>query len=48
MSSGSFDKDFCLQKVDSAISMVERLIDGDYPHLDSKEALGRVDGFGQE
>jgi hypothetical protein len=42
MSSDSFDKDFCLQKIDSAISMVERLIDGDYPHLDSKEALGRI------
>jgi hypothetical protein len=42
MNSDSFDKDFCLQKIDSAISMVDRLIDGDYPHLDSKEALTRI------
>jgi hypothetical protein len=42
MSSDSFDKDFCVQKVDSAISMVERLIDGDYPHRDSSEALLRI------
>ena len=42
MSSDSLDKDFCLQKVDSAISMVERLIDGDYPHPDSKQALSRI------
>jgi hypothetical protein len=42
MNSDSFDKDFCLQKVDSAISMVERLIDGDYPHLDSRDALVRI------
>jgi hypothetical protein len=42
MNSDSFDKDFCLQKVDSAVSMVERLIDGDHPHLDSKDALARI------
>jgi hypothetical protein len=42
MNSASFDKDFCVQKVDSAISMVERLIDGDYPHLDSRDALVRI------
>ncbi|MFZ1920655.1 MAG: hypothetical protein WAU57_03360, partial [Xanthobacteraceae bacterium] len=42
MSSDSLDKHFCLQKVDSAISMVERLIDGDYPHRDSWKALKRI------
>lgn len=42
MNSDSFDKDFCIQKVDSAISMVDRLIDGDYPHIDSKEGLRRI------
>jgi hypothetical protein len=42
MSSDSLDKDFCIQKVDSAISMVERLMDGDYPHRDSKKALERI------
>jgi hypothetical protein len=42
MNSDSFDRDFCVEKIDSAISMVERLIDGDYPHPDSKEALIRI------
>lgn len=42
MSFDSVDRDFCLQKVDSAISMVERLIDGDYPHLDSRAALTKI------
>src|ERR1044071_4792801 len=42
MNSDIFDRDFCLQKLDSAISMVERLIDSDYPHLDSREALKRI------
>lgn len=42
MSSDSLDKHFCIQKVDSAISMVERLMDGDYPHRDSKKALERI------
>jgi hypothetical protein len=36
------DKDFCLQKLNSAISTVERLLDGDYPHTDSKDALARI------
>jgi hypothetical protein len=42
MNSDSFDRDFCVEKIDSAISMVERLLDGDYPHPDSKEALTRI------
>ena len=42
MPSGLSDKDFCLQKIDSAIALLERLLDGDYPHLDSKRALKRI------
>jgi hypothetical protein len=42
MSSDSFDKDFCLQKVQSAISLVQRLLDGDFPHRDSKKALEKI------
>jgi hypothetical protein len=44
MNSASSNKDFCIQKVDSAISLVERLIDGDYPHLDSRDALVKILG----
>jgi hypothetical protein len=36
------DKDFCLQKLNSAIATVARLLDGDYLHTDSKQALNRI------
>src|SRR5690348_7303268 len=38
----SVDRDFCLQKIDSAIAVVSRLIDGDHPHRDSKDALQEI------
>src|ERR1700738_4006246 len=42
MNSESFDKDFCQKKIDSAISTVERLIESDYPHFDSRAALDKI------
>lgn len=35
----SLDKDFCLQKVESAIALIDRLLTGDHPHEDSQVAL---------
>ncbi len=37
--STSLSKDFCVQKLDTAILMISRLSDADYPHTDSREAL---------
>ena len=33
------DKDFCLQKLDAAIALVESLTDNEFPHPDSRLAL---------
>jgi hypothetical protein len=41
---GSLDKNFCIQKIDSAIELVDRLLDGDHPHDDSKTALEKLKG----
>lgn len=38
----SVDRDLCLQKLDSAVAVVRRLIDGDHPHRDSHEALEQI------
>lgn len=38
----SSDGDFCLQKLDSAISLAERLRVGDYPHRDSERGIDRI------
>jgi hypothetical protein len=40
--SDSIDKDFGLQKLDSAINLISRLIDGDHPHRDSRQALEQI------
>lgn len=42
MSYGLSDRDFCLQKLQSAISLVKRLLDADYPHRDSEKALKKI------
>lgn len=42
MSLDLFDRDFCLQKIQSAISLVQRLLDSDYPHRDSQKALKKI------
>jgi hypothetical protein len=41
-SSDSVDVAFCLQKIDSVIALITRLLDGDYPHRDSKLALKKI------
>lgn len=38
----SLDKSFCVQKIDSAIGLVDRLLDGEHPHDDSKLALQQL------
>lgn len=36
------NRDFCVQKIDSAISLARRLLDGEYPHRDSNLAIQRI------
>ncbi|MEI9901799.1 MAG: hypothetical protein WDN31_18740 [Hyphomicrobium sp.] len=37
--SDSADIDYCTQKIDSVIALLDRLLTGDYPHQDSERAL---------
>jgi hypothetical protein len=39
---GLLDRDFCIQKINELVSVINRLLDGDYPHIDSRSALERI------
>jgi hypothetical protein len=42
MISGRHERDFCDQKLSLVIGAIERLLAGDYPHNDSKDALKQI------
>jgi hypothetical protein len=39
---GLLDREFCIQKINELIALINRLLDGDYPHVDSRSALERI------
>lgn len=39
---GLLDREFCIQKINELIGVINRLLDGDYPHVDSRSALEQI------
>lgn len=42
MNSVSFEKDYCRQKLDSILALIQKVLDTDFPHEDSRAALKQL------